>query len=159
MQTSCAACARPTYEGDPGLCTPCRLEHGVGRRSALPARATEARAICARVEMDGCMTNFDFTEAVNNLRGMGLGKLADAVLVRRAAVRIERKGILLFVYAPEDERVAEALDRVPGCQWSATQGGARVIPASESRALILALQESLPGEVVSGTREAFEVAS
>lgn len=105
------------------------------------------------------MTNFDFTEAVNRLRAMGLGKLADAVLVRRAAVRIERKGVLLFVYAPEDARVAEALDRVPGCSWSATHVGARVIPASEARALILALQETLPGEVVSGTRGAFEVAS
>jgi hypothetical protein len=135
------------------------VDNGVGKSSVSPIRAAEARAICARVETEECMTNFDFSESMNRLRALGLGKLADAVLVRRAAVRIERKGILLFVWAPEDARVAEALDRVPGCQWSATHGGARVIPASESRALILALQETLPGEVVSGTREAFEVAS
>jgi len=187
LATNCACCGKELVDADSveaGMGPVCRKRHGYAKPDAAPdwvavgaALPPELRQVVLDLEYGfdaddprrvanrivhriACDQYGPSVNALTNaLRALGFQKLADRIENRVVAVRIERDGDRLVVFAPFREELVPAWRNVPGRRWDKTVGkkGANTFPASSGSHVWTFLRKHFAGCTGSGPKGLFTI--
>lgn len=157
LASHCCVCARPLLDSvsvELGIGPDCRKKHGFDVAVDADARE-QANVIVHRIAANqtGGQVAFD-CEA---LRALGFGKLADRILVRVAAVKIDVTADGRYsVVTPYDPAVVDAMRTIPGRRWD-RDAKLNTFPSTSKAALAEMLRRFFAGAIATGPKGAFVI--
>lgn len=158
LATHCAACSRPLVDSvsvEAGIGPDCRKKHGFAARIAQLSEEDRAAAnkLVHMIALN--QAGDDVLAAVVSLRFLGFGVLADRILDRLDAIRVEHDeaGRLLVAFPFSEDAVATFKAAVPASRRSWDKKLKRwILPrtASTRLAVVRALSAAFPGRTLVG---------
>jgi len=156
LATRCAACGRPLVDAvsvETGIGPDCRDKYGYNGEVPEVIR-TEANAIVYRIALE--QEGPEVGQLTERLRDLGFDSLADRVLNRVCAVRIEVEGDRLVVRTPYQADAVAAMGRVRGRQWD-KQRKVNTFPSDSRADLWTVIRRFFTGRVGHGPKGVFVI--
>lgn len=154
MATHCCICSRALVDAasvEAGMGPHCRDKHGYNEKVSPEARA-EANRLVHWIAAAGLGDVPGTVAAIERLRVLGLGRLAEVLAERTASVQItETADGRLAVTAPFNEETVAAWRTIPGRRWDVVLR-ANLVPASSRAQLWAFLRRYHAGQVLAGPK-------